>query len=416
MRPGYAPAGWDNLVNHARGQGATDTELLESGLATMTRRGTLIDRFRDRAVFPIIHQDRILGFVGRRNPAHTDETPHAGPKYLNTPSTALFTKGNQLYGALPDLSRGDATPVLVEGPMDAHAITLATAGRYVGVAPLGTALTESQASQLAAYPQAPIIATDADLAGHVAAEKDHWLLAQHAILPSRAILAAGSDPSDLLERGGPDALLDALENPVASSQVLLRERLDNMPAETGLASAATVAASGDPTLWGEAAVAMATRFEVSDTQARTALLAAVKEWNTDPRQVVRDQISCSPDLRQRLEAQADLPPEQRWAGTATRIDARLTSAADWPALANLINQLHQEGHDVPRLLDDSIADNPHLGHTPAREMRYRLAAQASRTYQPCGNPPRRGIPTDLSPRFSHDRLTPPKDIGSGPTR
>lgn len=130
-RPGQAPDGWTALIDHLRKRGVTDEELTIAGLATRARTGQLIDRFRNRIVLPITHNGDILGFIGRRHPDRTDAN-HAGPKYLNTPDTPLFHKGAQLYGAdhLPS-----ATPVIVEGPFDAIAITLVGAGQYVGVAP-----------------------------------------------------------------------------------------------------------------------------------------------------------------------------------------------------------------------------------------------------------------------------------------
>ncbi|MEA5054415.1 MAG: transfer protein Tra, partial [Propionicimonas sp.] len=88
FRPGYAPDSWTALVTHLRRQGVTDPEMLAAGVATTASTGRLIDRFRDRVVFPITHQGQILGFVGRRNPAYTDNDQH-GPKYLNTPDTPL---------------------------------------------------------------------------------------------------------------------------------------------------------------------------------------------------------------------------------------------------------------------------------------------------------------------------------------
>ncbi|MGB6022700.1 MAG: toprim domain-containing protein, partial [Ornithinimicrobium sp.] len=168
---GHAPAGWTRLVGHLRDHGFTDEETLQAGVATVARTGRLIDRFRDRAVFPIARDGEILGFIGRRHP-DLDDGPQAGPKYLNTADTLLFSKGAQLY--IPTTKPDPlAVPVLVEGPMDAVAVTLATGGSYVGVAPLGTSFTNDQAEQLLnAFPLArPVVATDADVAGHVAAEK-----------------------------------------------------------------------------------------------------------------------------------------------------------------------------------------------------------------------------------------------------
>ena len=102
-RPGQAPAGWTRLTDHLRRRGAGDAELLAAGLAVTARTGRLIDRFRDRVVFPILAPGAddagggvVLGFIARR---HRDHDDTAGPKYLNTADTVLYRKGAQLYGA-----------------------------------------------------------------------------------------------------------------------------------------------------------------------------------------------------------------------------------------------------------------------------------------------------------------------------
>jgi DNA primase len=146
-----------------------------------------------------------LGFVGRRNPhrQHKD----AGPKYLNTPQTPLFHKGAQLYAVRGDLLAQGETPVLVEGPIDAPAVSVAGRGQFVGLAPLGTSLTEEQAEQLAtiAHEQrrSPLVATDADLAGQIAAQRHYWLLTQHGARPQVVSLRPGSDPAQVLAHHGP---------------------------------------------------------------------------------------------------------------------------------------------------------------------------------------------------------------------
>ena len=143
IRPGYAPDGWTALVDHLHRHGVTDLEMITAGVATTASTGRLIDRFRDRLVFPIIHHGQVLGFVGRRNPDHPDG--NHGPKYLNTGETPIFNKGDQLY-IVGDTQHGIA--VLGEGPMDAMAVTLAGDGTHFGVAPLGTSLTDAQVAQL----------------------------------------------------------------------------------------------------------------------------------------------------------------------------------------------------------------------------------------------------------------------------
>jgi DNA primase len=170
--PGYAPAGWTELTDHLRRLGATDTEIVAAGLGSHASTGRVIDRFRDRLLFAIRDGAEIHGWIGRRNPAHDgDEAGRAVPKYLNTAETDLFTKGHELYGlteAAKALTAG-AVPVLVEGPLDALAVTLAGDGRYVGIAPLGTAFTDAQADRLRPFigggRPGIIVATDADLAG-----------------------------------------------------------------------------------------------------------------------------------------------------------------------------------------------------------------------------------------------------------
>ena len=212
FRPGHAPKGWTTLVTHLRAKGFTDEEMVSAGVATIASTGRLIDRFRDRAVLPIIADSEVLGFVGRRHPEATDNDK-AGPRYLNTPITILFHKNAQLFGiADPHMAVG-AIPVVVEGPMDAIAVTLSTAGAFVGVAPLGTSLTSEQTTQLAHPGVDPIIATDGDIAGRVAAERDYWILTPHGLNPKTVRLEAGSDPASLLAENGPTSLRAAVRTP-----------------------------------------------------------------------------------------------------------------------------------------------------------------------------------------------------------
>ena len=176
-----------------RAKSTTDDEMLTAGVASRARTGSLIDRFRDRLVFPITHNEQVLGFVARRDPAHTDDD-NRGPKYLNTPETPLFHKGDQLFM----VPAAGSTPVLAEGPLDAVAVALAAGSTHFGVAPLGTALTMTQASQLAAFGSHPTVATDGDAAGWRAAERSYWLLASHGVAPQYAEVPDGYDPADLL--------------------------------------------------------------------------------------------------------------------------------------------------------------------------------------------------------------------------
>lgn len=380
VRPGYAPAGWTSLIDHLRAQGVTDEELRETALTTTTQDGRLIDRFRDRAVFPITDSaGQVLGFVGRRSPTLADDTPHAGAKYLNTPTTALFSKGAQLYGADPALLAGGATHVLVEGPMDAHAVTLATDGMYVGVAPLGTALTSEQTTQLARFDGPVIVATDADLAGRMAAERAHWLLAQHNVPTFAAPLPKGSDPASLLHDQGTNALTSAILGAAPLSHLLLEERLTNVRGNQALEAAARVLATADPATWDTACIEIAERLGTTEDTIRLALYRAVRAWHDDPHAVSTQQLNNAREVRARLEAAAQQTPEQRWAPVAAQLDPRLSVQEDWPALARTMQHLHDEGHDVEGLARASVTAEPLVGSRPAQALRHRLLAFAPST-------------------------------------
>ncbi|MBN9748564.1 hypothetical protein DMP23_47105 [Amycolatopsis sp. A1MSW2902] len=191
-RFGYAPTGWSNLTGHLRSHGATDTEIVAAGLGRQSTRGQVIDFFRDRAMVGIRDQDGdIVGFIGRD--LSGDER---APKYLNTGSTPAYTKGDHLLGLYeaPDSAR----LARVEGPFDAVAVTAAGDGQVAGVAPLGTALTDRQADQLAERGRIWEM-LDADAAGRTAAEKDFWLLAERGVDVRDIPLPDGLDPAKMWE-------------------------------------------------------------------------------------------------------------------------------------------------------------------------------------------------------------------------
>ena len=246
-----------------------------AGVATVASTGRLIDRFRDRVVFPIIHNGEILGFVGRRHPDLTD-TDRGGPKYLNTADTPLFHKGAQLFGANEvDVAAG-GVPVIVEGPMDAIAVTLASGGRYIGVAPLGTSLTDEQASQLARIGKNPIVATDADIAGRVAAERDFWILTAYRLDPRYALLPEGSDPADLLALNGPAALTTVLDQARPLGERLIEERLTSLPPDQARHEAARVVAARPPECWDQGSNTISSRLNLPLPAVRQTLLAHVQ--------------------------------------------------------------------------------------------------------------------------------------------
>jgi DNA primase catalytic core len=208
-RIGFAPRAWTALGDHLRRHGFTDDELLRGGLAFRSREGRVLDLFRDRIMFPIRDIDgRTVGFTARiwHPPSAGDPEP---PKYLNSPDTPSYRKGQVLFGLHEQRDRitSGYPPVVVEGPTDALAIWSAYNGAsrtgLVAVATCGTSVTADQLDIVANLPGARrygiAAAFDGDDAGHKAAERTHTLLtAHHPDIVARGIqFAAGADPGDL---------------------------------------------------------------------------------------------------------------------------------------------------------------------------------------------------------------------------
>ena len=164
-----------------------------------------------------VHDERgnIAGFLGRARPGAGPEVP----KYLNSPETSSYQKGSLLFGlhqARDLLARG-ATPVIVEGPFDAIAVTMADPGRHAGLAPCGTALTSKQAAILAQAADlgstGVLVAFDDDPAGRKAAVRAYDILRTVSSRLQSAVLS-GKDPAEILQTEGPAALRTVLRDQV----------------------------------------------------------------------------------------------------------------------------------------------------------------------------------------------------------
>lgn len=239
-RAGYAPAGWTTTVDELRGQGFTDRELLAAGIARTSARGTLIDAFRDRLVLPVHNQDgRVVAFTGRRNPELEDERV---PKYINSPTTDLYAKTDLPYGLHPravQALRDGAGLAIAEGPLDAEAINLATGGRTVAIAPLGTALTAEQVAtvdELAPVRGRRVVtALDADQAGTAAAVRAYSVLRDAGVdEPGAVAFPAGrKDPAETLAVDGPEQLAAAVDaDPRPLADLVVDDVLSRWPAPT----------------------------------------------------------------------------------------------------------------------------------------------------------------------------------------
>ena len=206
---GFAPETWQGLWDHLSGKSVEEELILAVGLAKPSSKGKRpYDTFRNRIIFPIRDpQGRSIGFGGRAM------DPKDNAKYLNSPETELFDKGRSLYNYGPAReATGKGEPlILAEGYMDV--IALAEAGFGAAVAPLGTAISETQLQLMWRVSDEPIIALDGDTAGIRAAQRvmDLALPLLEAGKSLRfAVMPEGQDPDDLIRAGGSAAMQQLL--------------------------------------------------------------------------------------------------------------------------------------------------------------------------------------------------------------
>ncbi len=206
FRIGWAPEGWQNLIDHLRGKKFSDMLIEKAGLAKKNEQGKFYDRFRGRIIFPISDSSgRVIAFSGRIHPKLDDGK---GAKYLNSPDSPLFDKSQVLYGldkAKSDIRRMNYS-ILVEGQMDL--VMSHQAGIKNTVASSGTALTAESANTSGAVSNlnlvrrlSPnvILAFDSDKAGRMAAMR---AVATTALSLGMAVKIAdiegGKDPADIV--------------------------------------------------------------------------------------------------------------------------------------------------------------------------------------------------------------------------
>ncbi|MFY9669409.1 MAG: DNA primase [Trebonia sp.] len=224
---GYSPAAWDELTRHLRGRGFTDEELLKAGLARQGRRG-LIDMFRGRLMWPVRDlTGETIAFGARKLDPDDD-----GPKYLNTPETALFKKGHVLYGA--DLAKREIAhrrqAVIVEGYTDVMACHLS--GVPTAVATCGTSFGEDHVKVLRRLimdtngSDGEVIFTfDGDAAGQRAALRAFSLEEKFVTQTFVAVQPDGLDPCDLRLKHGEGAVRDLIARRVPLFEFAIKSAL-----------------------------------------------------------------------------------------------------------------------------------------------------------------------------------------------
>jgi DNA primase len=202
---GYAPDAWDEMAGFSQERGYSNRELVASGLVKLRDEdqpeGEFYDRFRGRVMFPICHENgEVIGFSGR-----VLEKDAQGAKYVNSPETMLFKKGDVLFGLHKSkralIDKGSA--IVCEGQLDL--ITAFEAGVQNVVAPQGTAFTPDQARRIKRYCEEVVLCFDADAAGQKAAERSLPALLAAGLAVRVATMPPGEDPDSLIRGKGVEA-------------------------------------------------------------------------------------------------------------------------------------------------------------------------------------------------------------------
>lgn len=203
---GCAPDKWDALLRHMKQKGYTEQELISADLARRTKKGNVIDTYRNRAMFPIIDvRGSVIAFGGR-------VLDDSKPKYINTSDTLVYKKSQGVF-ALNFAKKGNSqTLILCEGYMDV--IAYHQAGFENAVAGLGTAFTPEQAKLISKYAQEVILSYDSDEAGQKATRRTIGILSKTPLRIKVARLQGGKDPDEIIKKYGKEKMRQILDSAV----------------------------------------------------------------------------------------------------------------------------------------------------------------------------------------------------------
>lgn len=345
FRLGYAPPGWDNLLQALASDARQRELLLQTGLLIRNeQRQSVYDAMRDRVIFPIRDfRGRVIAFGGR---VLNDDKP----KYLNSPESPVFHKGQELYGLYEARQSGKLSRLLVvEGYMDV--VALAQFGIPEAVATLGTATSTSHVERLFRVVSDVVFCFDGDAAGRRAA----WRALESALPALRdgysvrfLFLPDGEDPDSLVRREGPElfrARIDVDAVPLADQ--LFRHLGEDLPLHT-LEGRSRLASEALPLL-----------RQVPECLFRTLLLQRLGSITELSLEVLEQQLA-------QLQAQADKQQAARQQLAASPAAASpLPGAADMPDIAGHDTSLPPDWDDMPPwMAADAGQDEP--AHRPDR--------------------------------------------------
>lgn len=407
FRIGYAPFGWDGLVNHLRRSGLSLAAAEKVGLVAPRKSGGgHYDRFRHRLMFAILDLGgRIVGFSGRELKAPTEaELRRAGiqqnppgeesvAKYMNSPESPIYKKRDTVFGLYQARTaiREANNCILVEGNFDVMSLHARGVGNVV--APLGTAFTTEQASQIKRFTANVTLLFDGDSAGRRASISARQPCREEGLNARVATLPSGSDPDDYVQKKGPDAIRQCVASAQGMLEYLIETSLDSgfkrqdvQAQSTKIAEVlALIAEEQDPTLRALAqthADTVAARLGIRDARSLSALGRAIRQASQPkdaapsrpvaPPEVARSRARAGAIEEETLGAFAEFPnllqdPElQELLGYAQGALA-LGIAALSRANGDLMGQLPEMAESVRRIVSERLASPRLRDERQARE-------------------------------------------------
>ncbi len=344
FRIGYAPDSFNSLRDRLSGM-ADEATLRSSGLFSSKEQedgghGRIYDRFRKRVVFPICNEGgRVIAFTARTLGAAA-EGEKAGPKYVNSPETPLYSKGQVLFNLdkAKTAIRTVGFALLVEGQMDCISVFLR--GIQNVIATSGTAFTEQQVAILKRHTSNVIVNFDPDAAGANAAEKSISLLTEEGFAIKLVTLEGGLDPDRFIRERGVEAYKEAIRGARRQSAYLIERARTQFPG-------------------------------ASAEQKVKALNFLLPHIRRIPEKLARDQFAA--DAAQKLGIDsAVLREELRQAALRRRerVEARATTLTEVErVLLRALAITDPEGEAARRIVTEQVAQQPewfeHLGAFPA---------------------------------------------------
>jgi DNA primase len=219
FRLGWAPQEWEGVTQALRRHGVDMNLAVEAGLIISREQSGYYDRFRGRLIYPIFDlRQRVVGFGGR-------VLDDALPKYLNTPETPVFRKGETLYGlnVAHTAIRQKKRAVIVEGYMDC--LALQNHGLAEVAATLGTALTERHVRKIKGYAEEAVVVFDSDEAGVAAVLKSLTLFINEGLPASVVVFPEGHDPDSYVNANGLDRFQGLLDDAPTMFEFFLERKL-----------------------------------------------------------------------------------------------------------------------------------------------------------------------------------------------